>query len=386
MDFSLFDFVPDAILVVDRDGGRIVHVNAVAEELFGHPREALVGKPLDVLVPPSVRVDHRAHVAAYDAAPRRGPMRHGVDLYGLRRDGSEFQAEITLSPFSDGGRRYAVAAVRDVSDRKRLERSADLLRETQAALTERDAFLSTAAHELRTPVAALQLRLDFLHREADRSPAPVPPLDLANLEELERLTRRITIVVNSVIAVTQLRGGAIDLRVEEVDLADAARQVIGRLRTEIAKSGSEVRVDAPVAVVGRWDKTRVEQVLTNLLVNAIKFGEQKSIRVVVRGDEVRARLSVTDQGVGIAPEHHDRIFGAFETGQSDTTLPGLGLGLYVCGEIMNAHGGTIEVQSTPGVGSTFTVEFPREPAAPAGVRHHAPGSGTAPHSRRSSAR
>jgi two-component system sensor kinase FixL len=365
MDHSLFDFVPDAIVVVDRDGGRIVHVNAMAEELFGHPREALVGKPLDVLVPASVRDDHRAHVAAYDATPRRGPMRQGVDLYGLRRDGTEFQAEITLSPFSEGGRRFAVAAVRDVSERKRLQRSADLLLETQAALNERDAFLSTAAHELRTPVAALQLRLDFLHRAADRSGAPLPPLHLANLEELERLTRRITIVVNSIIAVAQLRAGAIALRVDEVDLADAAKQVIVRLRSEIAKSGSEVVVDAPAAVLGRWDKARVEQVLTNLLVNAIKFGEQKSIRVTVSGDEHRARLSVTDHGIGIAADHHDRIFGRFETSEREASLPGLGLGLYVCAEIMDAHGGTIEVQSTPGLGSTFTVEFPREPPAPA---------------------
>jgi two-component system, LuxR family, sensor kinase FixL len=361
MDLSLFDYVPDGIVIIDRDGGTIVHVNGVTAELFGYGREELIGQPVDVLVPHGLRVQHRAHVAAYDAAPRRGPMRRGVELSGVKKDGSEFPAEITLSPVTEAGRRYAVAAVRDVSERKALERRAELVRKMQDALNERNAFLSTAAHELRTPVAALQLRLDVLHRAANRSEAPLPALHLANMEELERLTRRITIVVNSIIDVAHLRGGGIALRVEEVDLADAARRVIARLRGEITKSGSEVVLDAPAAVLGRWDGSRVDQMLSNLLANAIKFGEGKSIRVTVNGDEHRARLSVSDQGSGIAPEHRDRLFGPFETGESRQNLTGLGLGLYICGQIVDAHGGTIEVQSTPGSGSTFTVEFPRTP-------------------------
>lgn len=359
MDLSLFDYVPDGIVVVDRDGGTIVHVNGMAEGLFGYAREELVGQPVEVLIPAGFRVQHRAHVAAYDASPRRGAMRRGLELCGVKRDGTEFPAEITLSPFSDGGRRYAIAAVRDASERKALERSADLLRRMQEAAAERNAFLSSAAHELRTPVAALQLRLDVLHRSAMRSEAPLPALHLANMEELERLTRRITTVVNSIIDVAHLRGGSLALHVEELDLAQLASGVMVRLRSEIAKSGSQVILESPAPVLGRWDRRRVDLVLTNLLMNAIKFGEQKSVRVTVDGDERRARLSVTDQGIGIAPEHQERIFGAFEVGDLEKNLPGLGLGLYVCGQIMDAHGGTIEVRSTPGLGSTFTVEFPR---------------------------
>jgi PAS domain S-box-containing protein len=131
MDFSLFDHVPDGIVIVDRDAGRIVHVNGVAEELFGYRRDELVDQPLEVLVPNGSRAEHRAHVAAYDAAPRRGAMRQGVELFGARKDGTEFPAEITLSPFSEGPRRYAIAAVRDVSERKALERTAHLLLRAQ---------------------------------------------------------------------------------------------------------------------------------------------------------------------------------------------------------------------------------------------------------------
>lgn len=360
MDFSLFDYVPDGIIIVDRDGGRIVHVNGNAEELFGYARDELLGRPVEVLVAEALRAQHHAHVASYDAAPRRGTMRRGVELSGRKKDGSEFPAEVTLSPFSDGDRRYAIAAVRDVTERKTLERSAALLRVAQMALEERNSFLSVAAHELRTPVAALQLRLDVLHRAAERTEAVLPPIHLANMEDLERLTRRITIVVNSIVDVARMRGGASALNIAEVDLAEAARQVLSRLRSEIARSGSEVVLDAPEPVLGRWDSARVEQVLTNLLVNALKFGDGKAIRVTVRGDEHRARLSVADGGIGIAPEHQQRIFGPFEAGASGQSLPGLGLGLYLCGQIMDAHAGTIEVRSTPGEGSTFTVEFPRD--------------------------
>ena len=359
MDFSLFDYVPDGIVIVDRDVGRIVYVNGVAEELFGYSRHEFVDQPLEVLIPEGLRAEHRAHVAGYDAAPRRGAMRQGVELFGVRKDGTEFPAEITLSPFSDGSRRYAIAAVRDVSERKALERTAQLLTKAQETMKERNAFLSTAAHELRTPVAALQLRLDVLHRSAERAEAPLPQVHLENMDQLERLTRRITLVVNSVVDVAGMRGGALEIRVDEVDLAEAARRVLARLHCEIASSGSEVSLDAPTAVVGRWDPARVDQVLTNLLANAIKFGEGKRVVVAVDGDEHRARLAVTDHGIGIATEHHERIFGRFETAETGNAAPGLGLGLFICGEIVDAHGGTIAVQSTPGLGSTFIVEFPR---------------------------
>jgi signal transduction histidine kinase len=318
-------------------------------------------QPLELLVPESSRADHRAHVAEYDAAPRRGAMRQGVELFGARKNGTQFPAEITLSPFSDGPRRYAIAAVRDVSERKALERTAQRLLKAQEVLKERNAFLSTAAHELRTPVAALQLRLDVLHRAAERAGESLPQVHLDNMDQLERLTRRITLVVNSVVDVARMRGGTLEIHVEEVDLSEAARRVLARLESEITTSGSDVSLDAPTAVVGRWDPARVDQVLTNLLANAIKFGEGKRIVVTVDGDEHQARLAVTDNGIGIAPEHHERIFGRFETAETGKAVPGLGLGLYICGEIADAHGGTIAVQSTPGLGSTFVVEFPRRP-------------------------
>jgi signal transduction histidine kinase/Mg-chelatase subunit ChlD len=312
-----------------------------------------VDQRLEVLVPASFRADHRAHVAGYDAAPWRGAMRGGAELFGCKKDGTEFPAELTLSPFSDGLRRYAIAAIRDVSERKALERKSHLLLKAQEALKERNAFLSTAAHELRTPVAALQLRLDVLHREAARAEAPLPQVHLKNMDQLDRLTRRITLVVNSVIDVAAMRGGALEVRLEEVDLADAARRVLARLQSDISSSGSEVTLEAPTPVVGRWDPARVDQVLTNLLANALKFGEGKRVVVAVDGDEHRARLAVTDHGIGIAPEDHERIFGRFETAETAKVVPGLGLGLYICGEIVDAHGGTIAVQSTPGSGSTF---------------------------------
>jgi len=149
MDFSLLEFVPDAMVVVDGNG-RVVHANAVAEEVFGWTREELAGRPVEVLLPDRFRHAHVAHRAGYAGAPRARPMGPGLELVGLRRGGEEFPADISLSPLEVDGVRYSLAAVRDVSERRRMEEKARLYRKAQAEVRERDEFLSVASHELRT--------------------------------------------------------------------------------------------------------------------------------------------------------------------------------------------------------------------------------------------
>ncbi|HET9594260.1 MAG TPA: PAS domain-containing sensor histidine kinase [Anaeromyxobacteraceae bacterium] len=361
-DFSLLESVPDAMVIAHRDGG-IVFVNGVAERLFGWSRGEIVGHPVEVLLPARFRAMHQVHRSSYQSAPRTRPMGLGLDLFALRKDGTEFAAEISLAPLTVGGESYAIAAVRDVTERKKLEGRALLVRKAQEEVRERDEFLSVASHELRTPVTALQLQLQLLQRAGRASGAGMPAALVGKMEALERQTRRIAVLVNELLDVSRLRLGRLELRPEPLDLAEVAREAVAQLVDEAARHGSRVAVVAGQPVRGRWDRMRIEQVLTNLLANAVKFGQGKPITVAVGLAGERARVEVRDEGIGIEADDLARIFGRFERAVSTQHFGGLGLGLYIAREIAEAHGGSIDVASTPGEGTTFTVELPCTPPA-----------------------
>jgi two-component system, LuxR family, sensor kinase FixL len=361
VDFSLLESVPDAMIIVDAEG-IVLHANGVAEALFGWPRAELLGKPVEVLLPARYRDEHRIHRAGYHGAPRARPMGLGLDLSGLRRDGTEFDCEISLSPIQVDGGHCVIAAVRDVSERKKLERRADLWRKAREEVRERDEFLSIASHELRTPVTALQLQLQLLRRSAQRSIDDLPRLLVDKVEALDRQTRRISALVNELFDVSRMRLGKLDLRTEDLDLAEVAREAVEHIHEELARSGSLLRVDLS-PVQGRWDRVRIEQVITNLLVNAAKFGEGNPIALEVSPHGDRARIRVTDRGMGIPQEHLSRVFERFERAVPSHHFGGLGLGLYIVRQIAEAHGGQVRVESTPGSGATFTVDLPLEPPA-----------------------
>jgi len=375
MDFSLLEFVPDAIVVVDRSG-KVVHVNAVAEDVFGYARAEIVGQAVEVLIPARFRGVHQSHRSGYAASPRVRPMGPGLELVGLRKTGEEFPADISIAPLEAGGERWSMAAVRDVSERRRMEEKARLYRQAQAEVRERDEFLSIASHELRTPVTALQLQLQLLRKVAQRSREEVPRAVAERLEALERQTRRVSLLVSELLDLSRLRLGRLDLRREETDLAEMARDVVAPFQEDAqAARGSRVLLEASGPALGKFDRVRLEQVLTNLLANAVKFGEGKPISVRVEAVDGVVRLAVADQGIGVAPEDRERIFGRFERAVSARHFGGLGLGLFIARQIVEAHGGTIRLEGAEASGSTFTVELPREP--PAVVAGESRAAGTA---------
>ncbi len=363
MDFSLLESVPDAMVIAD-ETGRIVHANAGAERLFGWPRGELLGQPVEVLLPGRFRPMHQMHRAGYHAAPRARPMGLGLDLSGLKKDGGEFPAEISLSPLVVDGRPCVIAAVRDAGERKRLEERARLLRKAQEEVRERDEFLSIASHELRTPVAALQLQLQMLQRAAQRSLDELPGALDAKLEGLERQTRRIGFLVGELLDVSRMRLGRLELVREPGDLSEIARETVAHVRDELERTGSQLLLDLS-PTPGSYDHSRIEQVITNLLANAAKFGRGKPVTLHVDPEGPRARLRVVDRGIGIPAEDQARVFDRFERAVPSQHFGGLGLGLYIARQIVEAHGGEIQVESTPGAGTTFTVLLPREPASAA---------------------
>jgi two-component system sensor kinase FixL len=358
MDFSLLEFVPDGIVVTDAEG-LIVYANAMTVDLFGWDRDEMIGQPVEMLLPARFRVGHRGLRSAYLSAPRPRPMGLGTDLAALRKDGREFPAEISLAPIRSGEDRWAVAAVRDVTERRRVEQKALLYRQAREDVRARDEFLSIASHELRTPVTALHVQLQMLGRVVERSGASVPGPVRDRVAGLDRQVRRLAGLVEALLDLSRIRLGRLELTREPVDVAALAVDVAAPYQAdpELA-NGSTVRVVASGPAIGSLDRVRIEQVLENLVANAVKFGEGKpvEIRVELAGGSIR--VVVTDQGVGIDPAERDRIFGRFERAAPAQHYPGLGLGLYVSREIVEAHGGQIRADGTPGRGATFTVELP----------------------------
>ncbi|WNG51816.1 GAF domain-containing protein [Archangium minus] len=239
--------------------------------------------------------------------------------------------------------------------------SARLFMESQRAVRLRDEFLAVASHELKTPLTPLRLQLQGLRRvvesrEEGRAVEPERVLRAARICEAQ--VRKLSSLVNDLLDVSRLAQGRLPLHLEQVDLVTIAREVIAQFSDEAARAHCGVELWAGPPVVGCWDRVRLEQVVTNLLTNAFKYGAGRPVHVRVWMEGGVARLSVRDEGIGIAPEHRSRIFGKFERAVSERHYGGLGLGLHITQQIVHALGGSIQVESEPGRGSTFTVELP----------------------------
>ncbi len=214
-------------------------------------------------------------------------------------------------------------------------------------------LVGVAAHDLGNPLTSLHLRL---HRLRGQMPPDAPALE--GLAKAEREARRMGLMVNDLLDLSRLSAGRLDLEPRELDLAALLREVAERFADQAAGLGSALVVHAPGPVRGRWDRQRLDRVVTNLLSNALKFGQGRPIELHVLAEDSRVRLSVCDHGMGIPPEAQERLFSRFER-LGDTGRPGAGLGLYIVRQLVEAHGGTVHVSSRPGEGSTFTIELPQ---------------------------
>jgi signal transduction histidine kinase/tetratricopeptide (TPR) repeat protein len=234
-----------------------------------------------------------------------------------------------------------------------------LYREEQEAVRRRDDFLSIAAHELKTPLTSLQLHLQGLTTRMRQTAEALPPEKVATkLESANQQTQRLGKLVNELLDISRVAQGQLLGKLEEVDLVALVRGLLERSREALARAECPVELHAPDSVVGRWDVMRLEQVVGNLLTNAMKYGAGKCIEVVIESDATQARLQVRDRGIGIAPEDTHRIFERFERAVSVRHYGGFGIGLWLVREIVQALGGTVEVRSIQGEGSTFTVTLP----------------------------
>ncbi len=264
---------------------------------------------------------------------------------------------------AESGRMYSeadVAVAQELADRAATAvDNARLYNESQEAIRVRDDFLSIASHELKTPLTPLQLHIQALQQSVIGEGRELSTQRVAaKLDTISRQVDRLEKLVNSLLDISRITGQRLHVEREQVDLSQIVQEAKVRFSEELKKAGCSLELSTPESVVGSWDKLRLEQIVSNLISNAIKFGAGKPIHVSVSTQNGWARLTVRDRGIGIAPEDQARIFERFERAVLTRHYGGFGLGLWITRQIVEAHGGTIEVKSELGHGSIFTVALP----------------------------
>jgi predicted ATPase/signal transduction histidine kinase/GAF domain-containing protein len=262
-----------------------------------------------------------------------------------------------------GGKAHGgVIVFADVTKRRQAEENERQARATaEAALQAREDFMALAAHELRTPLTPLKLKLQMLREvlaseklSAFELQPKLLKLFKSSNQEVDRLTR----LVEDLLDFSRISSGHLTIYPEVMDLSELLREVVDRYQPDLGRANCPLDLHVENNIIGQWDRFRIEQIVINLLTNAIKFGAGKPIQVTGSKEWGHAKLIIRDHGIGIEKKDLERIFNRFERAVSISHFQGLGLGLYISRKIIESHGGTIRVESQLGEGSAFTVELP----------------------------
>jgi PAS domain S-box-containing protein len=339
---------PSGMLMTDRSGA-IVLLNTEIERLFGYSRDELIGQSVEVLVPTGLRSQHIRHRAAYVLKPETRRMGAGRDLFGRRKDGTEFPVEVGLNPVNTRDGVLVLSVIADISERKRIERL-------------KDDFVSTVSHELRTPLTSISGSLGLL---VGNAAGKLPDAVMRLLTIAHKNSQRLVRLINDILDIEKMESGEVVFNMKQVDVRGLVEQAIEASHAYAEGLGVTIRIDpSSTSAVVRADPDRLVQVVTNLLSNAIKYspaGGEIVVSIAAAAQEIA--IAVRDHGPGIPVEFRSRIFEKFA--QADATdsrqKGGTGLGLSIAKRIVTRLGGQIGFADAPGGGTVFRVKLPAWP-------------------------
>lgn len=386
---TLFEVATEALFIVDRSG-TIQLINPSAEEMFGYQKQELEGQKIEVLVPKDKRDVHHNHRDGYNKNPSRRKMGQGMDLNGVKKDGSPIPVEISLSQFKFGEEPFVMALITDISSRKaseekvlaakaeleekvkertkeleaNIEKQKKAEREIQKAYEQekelnelKSRFVSMASHEFKTPLANILTSATLIDKYQKTEQAENRE---KHVGKIKRSVNTLNAILNDFLSLDRVESGAMKFNATEFDLVGLCNEIIDQLDL-LLKEGQQIKLTAPTSsLVVKMDQNAMKHIIGNLLSNSIKYsGNHSLISLNIQSDESNLSIAVTDQGIGIPAGEQKNMFSKFFRAKNSLNIQGTGLGLHIIKYYIELMNGTISFESKEEIGTTFFIKIPR---------------------------